>query len=190
MKIDNPMGKTKYWRRLLHPPELAAFALKYNRHRLRFPWVRPALERLFMDRVKDRYRSFDPQQQLWQTIAIQTIDDCNGRCCFCPNSLLKRTKAKMNMDTFGRIIGELEELDYRDAIVLDLQCGDALQEIRAELMNNVRAGLCGKCDEMGYRPRMRAVETVPVMEEAPALCSAETHERSVVSSVPYRDGDN
>ena len=337
MKIDNPMGKTKYWRRLLHPPEFAAFALKYSRHRLRFPWVRPALERLFMDRVKDRYRNFDPRQQLWQTIAIQTIDDCNGRCCFCPNSLLKRTKARMSMDTFARIIGELEELDYRDAIVLDLQCdpfldermeeftgmassacprasvflstnglaltesryhevmqwpnvdlvvndytvdqrilekvgnwhiapeerrrsrfvckpqpvsitnlghmpsrfrlplrqsciipfrelsivasgqsviccsdwqkeqvmgdvresslreiwcGEALQEVRAELMNNVRAGLCGKCDEMGHRPRMRAVETVPVMAEVPELCSSETHERSVVASVPYRDGDD
>ncbi len=337
MKVDTPIGKTKYWRRLLHASEFAAFALKYNRHRLRFPWVRPALERLFMDRVKERYRTFDPEQQLWQTIAIQTIDDCNGRCCFCPNSVLKRTKARMDVDTFMCIIAELAPMDYRDAIVLDLQCdpflddrieeftttassacphasiflstnglaltesryhdilrcpnvdlvvndytadqrvlekvrgwdtspeerrrsrfvckpqpnsitnlahmptrfrlplrqsciipfrelsvlasgecvvccsdwrreqvvgdvresslreiwcGEALREIRAQLMDNVRAGLCARCDEMGYRPKMRTVETVPVPAETVVLRSPETDREYVASSVSSRDGDN
>lgn len=122
MKVDHPLGKMKYWRRLLHPSEFAAFALKYNRHSLRLPRVRPALERHFMNHVKNRYRHFDPRQQLWETIAIQTIDDCNGTCRFCPNSVLKRTKTALHADTFGQILAELAQLEYRNAMVLDLQC--------------------------------------------------------------------
>jgi hypothetical protein len=80
--------------------------------------------------------------------------------------------------------------DVRESSLREIWGGEALREVRTELTNNVRGGLCAKCDEMGYRPRMRTVEAVPVTAEAPALCSAETHERSVVASVPYRDGDN
>ena len=80
--------------------------------------------------------------------------------------------------------------DVRESSLREIWSGEALQEIRMELMNSVRTGLCAQCDEMGYRPTMRAVETVPVRAEVPESCASETPERSVVSSVPYRDGDN
>ncbi len=42
----------------------------------------------------------------------------------------------------------------------EIWCGEALQKVRAKLMDNRREGLCAKCDDMGYRPKMRTVETV------------------------------
>ncbi len=141
MKVDSRMGKVRYWRRLTNPLEFAGFALKYSRHKLRLPRVRPPVERFFMNRVMSRHRDFDPRRQLWQAIAIQTIDNCNGSCWFCPSRRLQRTKEKMETDTFKRIIGELKELEYRDAIVLDLQC-DPFLDNRIEEFTGMASSAC------------------------------------------------
>ena len=122
MRITNRIGKLKYWRRLTRPSELAAFALKYSRHKLRLPGVRPVLERTFMNRVKKRHRNFDSHRQIWHAIAIQTICGCNGSCWFCPSRSLKRNNEPMDIEVFKKIVSELELLEYCGAIVLDLQC--------------------------------------------------------------------
>ncbi len=141
MKIDNRIGKLKYWRRLINPFELVAFTLRYRRHGLRLQLVRSPLERLFMNHIKCRYRNFDPHKHIWQVICIQTVHDCTGTCWFCPNRTLTRTKTRMGIEIFKDIINELRELDYRDAILLHLQC-DPFIDSRIEEFTAIASSWC------------------------------------------------
>ena len=49
---------------------------------------------------------------LFTSIQIQTIQNCNLRCKFCPNSYMEQTNNKMSMDTYKKIIDELESIEY------------------------------------------------------------------------------
>ena len=49
---------------------------------------------------------------LFEGIQIQTIQECNLRCGFCPNSYLTQTKKKMPLEIYHKIIDELSTINY------------------------------------------------------------------------------
>ena len=66
-------------------------------------------------------------------MCIETTTYCNLRCKFCPNSIYGRglleNKKLLETETFKKIIDELSEIDYRDAIALHLY-GEPLSDER------------------------------------------------------------
>lgn len=51
-------------------------------------------------------------KNFFKVIQIQTIDNCNFKCSFCPNKFLTRTSDLMDINVYNNIVDELSEQNY------------------------------------------------------------------------------
>lgn len=81
-----------------------------------------------------------------KSIQIETIDYCNRKCTFCPNSHRKQSKdSRMSFDTLDRILNDLKALNYDGRIhpylngepLMDDRLPDIIARIRDQFPNNV-----------------------------------------------------
>jgi MoaA/NifB/PqqE/SkfB family radical SAM enzyme len=85
----------------------------YRRYTRPLQPARTTLERLLMNRVVRRTRAgFDPREQLFRAVHIQTRTECNYSCAFCPNSSLDRAVEEMELGLYRRILADLRRLGF------------------------------------------------------------------------------
>jgi hypothetical protein len=114
----------------------------FRRHTRPLQTARAPLERLLMNRVVKRaHLGFDPQQDLFRAVHIQTSTRCNYSCSFCPNATLSRPAEEMELPLYRRIIGQLEPLGFNGWIHLYLM-GEPLTDPRIVELAALAAEAC------------------------------------------------
>lgn len=78
---------------------------------------------------------------MFQSIQIQTKQECNLKCEFCPNSYIKQTGHKMTLKLYKKIINELAELNYKGKIGLYLMNEPLMDDRFLTLVKYARSNL-------------------------------------------------
>ena len=66
------------------------------------------------------YVSFDPNEDIFERVNIETCSWCNLKCNFCPFSRYKREKRIMPWDIYAKIIDELSDINYSGTIAFHI----------------------------------------------------------------------
>ena len=92
-------------------------------------------------------RTVDSQVDLFNKIEIETINQCNNTCSFCPVNALKdkRVHQQMTMELFEKIILQLASLNYQGTINLFSNNEPLLDSLLLERLKFTRKNLRNVC---------------------------------------------
>lgn len=137
-QYNTKIGKIKTYFEKKHPKLLERFILPMNML---------LVDRLFLIKSRHIAKKYLNQKQypLFQTIEIETINRCNGKCSFCPinRNIDPRPFKLMDEKLFESIIQQLKKINYRGYIglysnnepLLDKRIFSFLQKAREALPN-------------------------------------------------------
>ncbi|CAG0938124.1 S-adenosyl-L-methionine-dependent 2-deoxy-scyllo-inosamine dehydrogenase [Candidatus Brocadiaceae bacterium] len=77
-------------------------------------------------------------RNLFTNIQIQTINQCNRKCEFCPNSSLTLPFGQMQMEYFEKIVDNLGRLNFEGRISPDLNAEPLLERRLTDLIRLIR----------------------------------------------------
>jgi len=81
------------------------------------------------------------EHSLFSAIQVQTIDLCNLKCPWCPNSYLSQTGKKMSQKLLNKIVNELAGLDYQGRFSPYLMNEPLLDERLCDIVSYARGKL-------------------------------------------------
>lgn len=92
-------------------------------------------------------RTVDSQVALFNKIEIETINQCNNTCSFCPVNVLKdkRVHQQMTMELFEKIILQLVSLNYHGTISLFSNNEPLLDSLLLERLKFTRKNMPNVC---------------------------------------------
>lgn len=84
------------------------------------------------------YVSFDPNEDIFERVNIETCSWCNLKCNFCPFSKYEREKKLMNWEIYTKIIDELSNIKYSGTIAFHLYNEPFLDKMLFERLRYAR----------------------------------------------------
>jgi radical SAM protein with 4Fe4S-binding SPASM domain len=75
------------------------------------------LDELFSLWVRLKFWNFNPKEDLFTSIEIQTSTYCNYNCKFCPNNKINRPQGKMSKALYVKVINELSDINFAGVII-------------------------------------------------------------------------
>lgn len=96
------------------------YQASYNRDLSEEAWNEASQRNYEIKAVNDLVEQLQGQEPLLEHIEIETINQCNGNCDFCPASKKNDTRERrvMTDSLFENIINQLAEIDYRGKLGL------------------------------------------------------------------------
>ena len=87
------------------------------------------------------YGAFGPTRDLFQEVLLQTHNQCNYACSFCPNRDVDRPRHQMPEALFDRIIDNLARLGYEGTVLLNMQNEPLMDDRLFSFIDTARARL-------------------------------------------------